>query len=153
MQNDRPDVVLSLREMWTANQLDALEDGVVDIAFVCYNNATDKGAFVVVPIAEEHVIAAIPDTHRLAGQAHLAISDLAADPFILPPSDDFGETLRDEVLRLCGTAGFAPRIVQESNDLQVVLGLVSAGIGVTLLTTPADRFRTGGIPTRAFGPR
>jgi DNA-binding transcriptional LysR family regulator len=34
---------------------------------------------------------------------------------------------------LCGSAGFTPRIAQEARELNTVLGLVSAGLGVAVL--------------------
>ena len=151
-QKDRPDVVLSLRDMWSAEQLIALEDGVVDVAFVHYTSALDETDLVVVPVADGHIVAALPDTHPLAGRPEVALSDLAKDGFILPAAGDFGETLLDLVVAACAAAGFSPRIVQHSEHLRVILGLVSAGIGVSLVTSPATNFQIEGVSYAAIRP-
>jgi DNA-binding transcriptional LysR family regulator len=36
-------------------------------------------------------------------------------------------------MSLCGAAGFTPRIEQEARELNTVLGLVSAGLGIAVL--------------------
>ena len=47
----------------------------------------------------------------------------------MPAPTTIGETLRDEIIAECKRAGFEPRIVQESSDIAIILGLVSAGMG------------------------
>jgi DNA-binding transcriptional LysR family regulator len=39
----------------------------------------------------------------------------------------------------CVAAGFTPRIVQEAADVQTIVSLVAAGLGVSLLIAPTPR--------------
>ena len=41
--------------------------------------------------------------------------------------------MHEHLMTLCGTAGFTPRIEQEARELNTVLGLVSAGLGIAVL--------------------
>ena len=42
-----------------------------------------------------------------------------------------------KVIALCGKAGFKPRVVQETNGVIAIVGLVASGIGISIL--PARR--------------
>ncbi|MEP6621145.1 MAG: LysR substrate-binding domain-containing protein [bacterium] len=47
----------------------------------------------------------------------------------------------------CAAAGFAPRVAQEARQLDALVALVSAGLGVTFVPSTAERLpREGGLP-------
>jgi len=58
------------------------------------------------------------------------LNELQNDPFVLFPK---GYVFRQIVIDACKQAGFMPKIASEGEDMDAVKGLVSAGIGVTLL--------------------
>ncbi|MDU5947287.1 MAG: LysR substrate-binding domain-containing protein, partial [Paenibacillus macerans] len=60
----------------------------------------------------------------------LKLSDLKNDVFVLFPK---GFILRDIVVRACANLGFQPKVAFEGDDLDAIKGLVSAGLGLTLL--------------------
>lgn len=78
----------------------------------------------------ENVVILLPDTHPLADQSSLALHQLAKDSFVLFPK---GYVLRKIVEDACLKAGFRPFIPYEGEDLDAIKGLVSAGIGITIL--------------------
>ena len=41
------------------------------------------------------------------------------------------------MLRLCHTAGFEPRIVQEANEISTICAIVAAGLGVAVVPSSA----------------
>ncbi len=47
--------------------------------------------------------------------------------------------LYDTILSLCREVGFSPRIVQEATEYQTVMGLVAAGIGITVIPVSANK--------------
>jgi DNA-binding transcriptional LysR family regulator len=49
------------------------------------------------------------------------------------------------VLSVCAAAGFAPRIVQEANELFTIVSLVRAGLGVSLVPRSAALMRLRGV--------
>lgn len=68
--------------------------------------------------------------HRLAGRQGAGLADIRKDPFVaLGP----GYGLRSLTDALFREAGFRPRIAFESQDSHTVRGLVSAGLGVSIL--------------------
>lgn len=74
--------------------------------------------------------ALLPAGHRLAGRSSLKLSDLKDDVFVLFPK---GFILREIVVEACGKLGFQPEVAFEGDDLDAIKGLVSAGLGLTLL--------------------
>ncbi len=73
---------------------------------------------------------AVPRDHPRAGEAIVALTDLADEPWLsgVGPS-----SCREVVVRACREAGFDPEISYESDDYAVLQGLVAAGLGVTFL--------------------
>ncbi|HEY1704548.1 MAG TPA: LysR family transcriptional regulator [Trebonia sp.] len=81
---------------------------------------------------------AVSPGHSLANRERAALAELRDDVFIvLRP----GYGLRTITERLCRQAGFTPAIGFEGEDVETLRGLVTAGLGVSLLP-----------PTHATGP-
>jgi DNA-binding transcriptional LysR family regulator len=68
--------------------------------------------------------------HRLAGRQRARIADIRHDPFVALGAGYGMRSLTDALFR---EAGFRPRIAFESQDSHTVRGLVSAGLGVSIL--------------------
>jgi LysR family transcriptional regulator, transcription activator of glutamate synthase operon len=76
----------------------------------------------------------VPPGHRLAGRTEVSLVQVAEDDFVmLRPS--WG--LRRLTNEICSAAGFTPRVAFEGHDLQVVRGLVAAGLGVAVIPSPS----------------
>ncbi len=73
----------------------------------------------------------------------MPLKALAREPFVIFPRH-LGQTLYDDIVSLCGRAGFSPRIAQEASRAQTVVGLVAAGIGVALLAASCQNLRRVG---------
>ena len=72
------------------------------------------------------------DNHALANVSQLSLSQLANESFILFPRH-VGSVLYDRIINLCQQAGFSPNVIQEAIPQQTILGLVAAGIGISLI--------------------
>src|SRR5438067_299815 len=68
--------------------------------------------------------------HRLAGRAGVALAALADQPFLLSPR---GYGMRDKTLEACQRAGFAPRVVLDGGEMDMVLRLAEVGLGIALM--------------------
>lgn len=79
----------------------------------------------------ERLVVALPADHPLANEEKVDLRDLAEDPFVSFPGT-LGSTIRDATVHLALQAGFVPRILQEAPDSYTILGLVAAGVGVTI---------------------
>lgn len=82
-------------------------------------------------IVREHLVMAVPASHRLAARDEVHMAELAGEVFVaLPPHE--GSVLGDRLLRLSLGAGFDPDIVQRTPDSWTAMALVAAEVGCSL---------------------
>jgi DNA-binding transcriptional LysR family regulator len=121
-----PEVQVSMRDMSTPDQIDALEQGDIDVGFV--RLPVESLNLVAVPVLEETFVAAIP-----RGMPYRkGLYSLRNEPFVVI-SRGTSISYFDHLVQTCRAAGFSPRIVQEVNELFTVLSLVRGGVGVSLV--------------------
>jgi DNA-binding transcriptional LysR family regulator len=144
-----PDVELRLEEHTTGDQVRAMNAGRIDVGLVRPPLADE--AIELTPLVEERLMAALPVAHPLAGRAAVPVSALAQEPFVLPPRRITG--LYEDVVGVCRAAGFSPQVVQEAGEMQTIVNLVSAGIGVSLVPESVSTFGRPGVTYRPLrGP-
>jgi DNA-binding transcriptional LysR family regulator len=95
-----------------------------------------------VPILHERLVAAVGEGS--AWRERKGLLSLAREPFVVC-SRAVSASYYDHVVACCHTAGFAPRIVTETNDLFSLLQLVRAGVGVALAPTAVAAMRVPGV--------
>jgi DNA-binding transcriptional LysR family regulator len=150
-----PNIGLSLFEMTSLQQGDAFREGRIDLGILHSPPADAERWLHVEPIYADPLVAAIPESHRLAGRparARLALADLAAEPFVLPPRS-LNAAVYDDVIARCRAAGFSPRVVQEAVGWHTLVGLVAAGVGVAFVPRSLALLRRPGVdfrPVRAL---
>lgn len=81
-------------------------------------------------LLREPLVLMVPPGHRLSGRRSVAMAELADEPFVTMKSGYGLRELLDSVTR---RAGFEPRIVFETAQLGSLVGLVLAGLGVTVV--------------------
>ncbi|HWH15851.1 MAG TPA: LysR family transcriptional regulator [Miltoncostaeaceae bacterium] len=140
-----PRVVLDPVEMPTGEQVEALAAGTLDAGIV---RAPAGGRELqALPLADEPLLAALPDFHPLAARAEVPLAALAGEPFVLFAREN-NPPFYDDVLAACRAAGFSPRVVQVARSMPTIASLVAAGIGVALVPAPMDRLRLAGVAYR-----
>jgi DNA-binding transcriptional LysR family regulator len=126
-----PGIALSLRELTGDRQLEQLASGDLDLGLMIAPPSVaglDARA-----VLREALIVAVSATHRLARMRSPAdLRALASEEFVLFPRA-LAPGLYDLVIVACRRAGFAPRLAQEAIQMQTILGLVAAGLGVALV--------------------
>jgi DNA-binding transcriptional LysR family regulator len=133
-----PEVQVSMRDMSTPDQIEALHQDDIDVGFV--RLPVESPELVTVPVLEEMLVAAIP-----RGMSYRkGLSDLRNEPFVVI-SRSGSVSFFDHLVQTCRAAGFSPRIVQEVNELLTVLFLVQAGAGVSLVPSSASRMRVPNV--------
>ncbi len=125
-----PDVELVLQELNTAEQIQSLHTGRIDVGFL-YLAAKDPLLSSQL-LTQAPLLVALPSRHPLAGRKTLHLRDLANEPFIANTRSS-EPVVRDAFISMCHSAGFSPRIAQEAGHVQTVLGLVASGLGACLL--------------------
>ena len=127
-----PQVDLTLKRMQTPEQVEALNNGQIDLGLL--HPPIEDNTLILETIYREQLVVALPDNHPLAKDASVPISlkQLANESFIIFPRH-IGSVLYDRIITLCQQASFSPNIIQEAIPQQTILGLVAAEIGVSLI--------------------
>ncbi|OJU95999.1 MAG: hypothetical protein BGO23_09180 [Solirubrobacterales bacterium 67-14] len=125
-----PRVALELRELSIHAQTDGLVRGNLDLGFV----RTDPGStdLVIERVLEEHFIAAVPAGHPLADREHLAPGEVISEPMVVIEREQI-PGLYDETMSIARQYGEGINIAQQATSVLSILGLVSAGMGLSLL--------------------
>jgi DNA-binding transcriptional LysR family regulator len=137
-RRERPAMQLDLQEMWSNDQVAAVADGAIDVGFRQLRGRqrrelAERG-IVAIKTGEESLSLAVPSTHPLANRRQVSLRDVAGEPFIMPAAN-LGESIRDRIFEATSAAGFVPNVVQETADVRLSLGLVSAELGVAVVFT------------------
>lgn len=128
--NDNPTVDISLSELTSAQQAEALKSGRIDVGFG--RVAVDDDAIHNIVLNEELLIAAVSSDCHLTRRADTSLRVLAGEKLVVYPSSP-RPSFADQILRQFKVRGLEILEVHETNSLQTALGLVAAGMGVTIV--------------------
>ncbi|WP_158441530.1 LysR family transcriptional regulator [Kribbella steppae] len=137
-----PEVVLDLESLTTIRQTEALRDGRIDVGLI--RPTTPEGArttagrtngLLTRVVSNDPLVAVLPARHRLARRKRIRLEELAEDPFVFYTRLS-GPAVHDTIVGYCRAAGFTPRIDQQAADVQTIVSLVAAGLGVSVLIGP-----------------
>lgn len=144
-----PDVHLDLQEMSSRQVLKALLEESLQVGVIRPLALPDAVHWV--ELFREPLVAVLRADHPLAAGSEdgLAIAALAEEPFVFFPRS-YGTGLYDQVIALTRQAGFSPRIAQEASEAMTIIGLVSAGLGVSILPASFRRTRVDGVVYRTL---
>ncbi|BBU45124.1 MULTISPECIES: LysR substrate-binding domain-containing protein [Pseudomonas] len=138
-----PNVQLTLREMPSATQAKALLAGEADIGFM-RRLPLPVGTLESRLLLDEQIVMALPAGHVKAQQGDVDLREFANEDFVFTPQA-LGGGYHAQLVALCESAGFYPRVVQEAAQIHTLLGLVACGFGVALVpasfarSTPRER--------------
>lgn len=130
-----PSVVLELEEATTARQIAAIMTDRMDVGIVALPlPAEAEGKISNNVLIDSRLIAALPATHPLAfvTTEPLLLTALANESWVLFPGAE-GPGLHGTILRSCAEAGFSPHVGQRAVQMETIIGLVAAGLGVAVV--------------------
>jgi DNA-binding transcriptional LysR family regulator len=148
-----PDVSLQLREATSDVQIDALLAGESDAGLVIPPQPVSFPATLgYLPLARERLVLAVPERWQPAsrhGQARLrrgevALAEAADVPLILFPRRS-APAFYDIITGCYAAQGLTPRVGQEAIQMQTIVSLVSAGMGVALVPESLRHLRRTGV--------
>ena len=142
-----PDVRIGLVEATSAQQVERIRDGSMDIGLLIPPIA-DDGDLAFQTFDDDRLAIALPRSHPLAETPKVTVSDLADEKFVLWPAVE-GRGFHLKVVRLCADAGFVPTVVQEAHGMHAVLSLVAVEAGISIAPQSMSGFRSDRI---AFHP-
>lgn len=146
-QKRYPRVRLHLHEVPSIEQLYALHNRELDVGILRRPDMAIPAGVRLEEWYQAPLVAALPKAHRLAARDELRIADLKDEPLILFPRQS-GIGLYWRVVDLCVKAKFRPRIARETRDYAVMIGLVSAGVGIALVPSDTQCIGLKGVTYR-----
>ncbi len=153
-----PGTRVSLVDAEPPRSVEMLREGDCDVALAFRYGpgaaAEDWTDLVVRPLLTDRLIGLVPEGHRLAdagaagGAGPVSIGEFADESWIAGCP-----RCRRQLVEVCESAGFTPRIDFATDDSPAVIGLVGAGLGVAVLPELAvETVRPTGVRTVAVEP-
>lgn len=169
LKQNHGNIEVNLKDISSYQQIEALKSGDIDVGFGRF--AHQDSWVQQILLRHERYVVALPKNHPLTAQKELRLMDLANNRLILyhqthlpakrVPTErserserlerlgtkqDKQEASADEpvtepLLYLFAQYGITPRATTTVSDLQVALGLVAAGIGITLVPASSQTMR------------
>ncbi|KPD02781.1 LysR family transcriptional regulator [Moellerella wisconsensis] len=139
-----PDVGIHMHQMNTKQQIAPLLTGRIDIGIMRNTELPEQLEYQL--LFKEPFMLAVYEGHPLLAyeSSHVDIALLADYPLIFFERD-VGTALYDEILHLLTAAGVTPTISQEAGEAMTILGLVAAGMGISIITQSFTRMKVDGV--------
>lgn len=132
-----PEVPVCLKEMPPNEQVKALREGAIDIAFM--GNPPDElnAEFTVQCVKKVPIAALLPSKHLLANEASINLAELASQKFIGMSEETFPGR-NDRIRDVCRCAGFIPNLHLFADSHASMIALVGARQGVAIMPQEAE---------------
>ena len=148
-------VLLSLSEVRSSEQIDALAKGALDVGFVRLPKKYDEAPWIrTIPLRNDRLVVVLPIAHPLAGTTMFHIEELRTEDFILYPfrlgPDIERFSFRMQVVNLCNESGYTPQVAQEATQLHTIIRLVEAGFGISLVPEWTSNYFSSQVVYRAL---
>ena len=127
-QNPDKETTFSFHTGSTGALLESLNAGEYDIVFS--SEPPESNDFHYTPVMKQDLVLIVPDGHPLADQYRIPLSETLAYPYIY---FDQSAGLRYVTDLLFEQIGQKPEIVYETDEDQVIAGLVAHGFGIALV--------------------
>ena len=137
-----PQVDIILHELSTQEQIQGLLENRLDIGFM--RPPVDHKTLQAKSVLQEPLVAALPVHHPLAGQKQISIRDLQHESFVLFPRSK-AVHLYDQIISICHQGGFSPKVVQQAAQMQTILSLVTACMGVAIVPDSLQNLQRLGV--------
>ncbi|MBA2676565.1 LysR substrate-binding domain-containing protein, partial [Ramlibacter sp.] len=147
-----PQVQLELIEATGDLQLPWLARGEVDAGFLLHSPGFAPEGLRHLRIAREPLVLALPQQHPLAQSVRLPFAAVLAEPLVIFPRR-IVPSLHDAIFGMYHAAGRMPPVAQEAIQMQTIVNLVSAGLGLAWVPASVREFQRPGIVYRALGGR
>lgn len=140
-----PEVELVLLELTTSQQEQALRDSLIHVGFAHPPLEDDTLSYKC--IYRESLVVALSSTHSLTQQERISVLSLQNEPLIVFPRY-LAPGLYDRIMSLFELRNFKPNITQQAIQMQTIIGLVSAGMGVAITPSTLENLQRSGVAYR-----
>lgn len=134
-----PGIVTNIVEDTTPVLLDRLHAGSIDLVIAAL--PLDGIELVSVKLLREPFFLVVPDSHPLAGRETIRLEEISKENRFLLLKE--GHCFRDSTIAACRKSRIDPNVVFESGQFATILGMVSAGMGISLIPSMAVQSARG----------
>jgi LysR family transcriptional regulator, transcription activator of glutamate synthase operon len=124
-----PQVKFQLKQSTYKELIEGVLNGEFDMALIGPVPRHEK-KIVGTTLFTDNIVALLPSSHSLAKHSAIKLSQLREESFVLFPKEYI---LREIIVQACEQLGFKPKVSFEGVDIDSIKGLVSAGLGITLI--------------------
>ena len=133
-----PGIDVTLREMATSEQIDALLHGQLHAGFI--NAGTVPDPLAALPLRDDRLVCCLPEGHPHADAPDVELATLANERFVMF-SRDVAPANHDNIIATFSRAGIHPRTCHAARQWLTVVAMVAHGMGVALV--PATLAQSG----------
>ena len=127
-----PDVELTLLELTTSQQVEALRQRRIDVGIMRPFYPFKEEELELETLYREAFIVVLPKAHLLAVKRRISLRDLAHEKVVMVPVD-LEPGVEDDIVAFCQQAGCYPQRLPGATQMLTVIGLVAAGMGLSLV--------------------
>ncbi|MEP6970706.1 MAG: LysR family transcriptional regulator [Betaproteobacteria bacterium] len=147
-REQHPRVMLELLEATGDVQAEAFARADIDAGFVLHAPGFAPADLASLRVASEALTLALPSHHVLATRpAAPSLYEALAQPLVIFPRR-IAPSLHDAIFALYHGSGAVPQVAQEANQMQTIVNLVSAGLGVAWVPHSVRQFQRPGVVYR-----
>ncbi|MDD4602043.1 HTH-type transcriptional regulator GltC [bioreactor metagenome] len=140
-----PQVEIELYEYGSKKVVIGIQDGTLDLGVIC--NLPNNDMFETMTLSNDPLCVVTHPQHDISKLPSVNLASLTTESFVLYTKDF---SLHEEIVNNCKLAGFQPKIVFETSQLELMIQMVAANLGIALLPSKTcerlDASRTIAIP-------
>ena len=130
-RKSNPEVEFSLRNILTAEQVQMLESGSLDVGFLRLPIG-GHSALDVVTVHRERFVLVVPSSHKLAKRKRVRLREVAGEAFVMYERT-YAPGFHDLIYGIFRDARIAPNVSQTAVEIPMLISLVASGMGISIL--------------------
>ena len=138
-----PEVEFSLRNILTAEQVQMLEAGSLDIGFLRLPIG-GHSALDVVTVHREPFVLVVPSSHKLAKRKAVRLRELAGQDFVMYERT-YAPGFHDLIFGILRDARIVPKVSQTAGEIPTLISLVDSRMGITILPASAVKHSVASV--------
>jgi DNA-binding transcriptional LysR family regulator len=138
-----PEVEFSLRNILTADQIQMLDTGLLDVGFLRLPIG-EHPELEVVGIHREPFVVVVPRSHKLAKSRKVRLRELSGQDFVMYERT-YAPGFHDLLFGMLRNAGVVPNVSQSAGQMPTLISLVDAGMGISILPISAVRHSAASV--------
>jgi DNA-binding transcriptional LysR family regulator len=138
-----PEVQVALRAIPTADQVQMLETGALDIGFLRLPIG-EHSALDVVTVHREPFVLVVPASHKLAKRRRVRLSEVSGQDFVMYERS-YAPGFHDLIFGMLRDARIVPNVSQTAAELSTLISLVDVRMGIAILPASAVKHSVASV--------